>query len=115
MNILIATQSTALRPKISLKRPHNGWKVVEVRRKADGTQETMAPALNEDEIVGKAVYTMTESMLDTTTHRAKPKNTAMTCRSGRMLVWSVSLCVFGFPRELSTADALALLEVAIVV
>lgn len=75
-----------MRPKISLKRPHNGWKVVDVKKKAEGTHEAMAPALNDEAIVGKAVDMITESMLDTTTHRAKPMNTAINCRRGRMLV-----------------------------
>lgn len=51
---------------------------MDVRRNADGTQETIAPALNVDDMVGIAVETMTESTLETTMQSARPRNTAMT-------------------------------------
>lgn len=42
-------------------------------------------------MLGSAVATMTESIMTTTSHIARPAKTASMLRSGRRFVWSVSL------------------------
>ena len=86
MKTTIAKVRAAFLPKMSLNRPYNGWKQVEVRRSAEGTQDTIDPALKAEDIVGIAVATMTESMIDTTIHRAKPRKHAIIFLEGRKLV-----------------------------
>ena len=86
MKTTIATVKAAFLPKISLNRPYSGWKQVDVRRYAEGTQDTIDPALKAADIVGIAVATMTESKADTTIHTAKPRKHAITFLKGRKLV-----------------------------
>lgn len=82
----IARHRQALRPKMSLKRPYSGKKLVEVNMYAAGTHADTVPALNEAEIVGNAVATTVESKLDTRRHRERPMNTTTTFRNGSRLV-----------------------------
>ena len=63
---------------------------MDVRKYADGTHETTAPALKAADMVGRAVATMVESRQETRMQRARPKKTAITLRRGRRFVWSVS-------------------------
>lgn len=67
--ILMAAQRPALRPNMSLSRPHSGWKAVEVSRYADGTHDETDPALKYEVIVGKAVAVIVASRLDTRIHQ----------------------------------------------
>ena len=86
MKTTIATVRATFLPKMSLNRPYNGWKQVEVKRSAEGTQDTIDPALKAEDIVGIAVATMTVSMTDTIMHRAKPRKHAITFLKGSKLV-----------------------------
>ena len=86
MKNIIAAAKAAFLPKMSLNRPYNGWKQVEAKRSAEGTQDTIDPALKTEDIVGIAVATMTESTVDTTMHTAKPRKHAITFLKGRKLV-----------------------------
>jgi hypothetical protein len=76
--------------KVQAYRPYSGRKHVEVRRYAEGTQETTDPALNAADMVGITVATMTESRLETTTHSARPAKMGRSFLKGKRLVWSVS-------------------------
>jgi hypothetical protein len=76
---------------MSLKRPYNGWKAVDVKRYAEGTQEDIEPALKNEDIVGRAVAAITESRLVTTMQSERPRKTATIFLKGRRFVWSVSL------------------------
>ena len=86
MKNTIAKVRAAFLPKMSLNRPYNGWKQVEAKRSAEGTQDTIDPALKAEDIVGIAAATMTESMTDTTIHGAKPSKHAITFLKGSKLV-----------------------------
>jgi hypothetical protein len=79
-----------MRIKVRTHRPYSGRKHVEVRRYADGTQDTIDPALNADDMVGITVATMTESRLETTTHSASPAKMGRCFLNGNRLLWSVS-------------------------
>ena len=91
MNTTIDTDNAAFLPKISLNRPYSGWKLVDVSKKAAGTQETIAPASKASEIVGSAVATTTESSAETTMQSAKLRNTMTILSNGSKLVWSASV------------------------
>ena len=91
MKTAMAKHSAAFLPNMSLKRPYNGWKLVEVSRLAEGTQDDTDPAWNAADMVGRAVATMTESSVEVTMHSASPEKTAMTFLKGSKFVWSVKL------------------------
>ena len=77
----------ALSAKFRLKEYlQSGWKAVDVRKYAEGTQEATDPALKAAEIVGKAVATIVESSVETRMQSASPKKTAMTFLCGSRLV-----------------------------
>jgi hypothetical protein len=84
------SESKTMRIKVRAHRPYSGRKHVEVRRYADGTHETIDPALNADEMVGITVATITESRLETTTHSARPAKMGRSFLNGNRLLWSVS-------------------------
>lgn len=90
MKMAMARDIAAFLPKISLNRPYSGWNAVDVKRYADGTQDTTEPALKTEDIVGMAVATITESRAETTTHRDSPRNTTTIFLKGRRFVWSVN-------------------------
>lgn len=59
MSIIKAVVNVAFLPKISLILPYSGKQLVEVRKKAEGTHDAIAPAWKSELIVGREVATMT--------------------------------------------------------
>lgn len=90
MKMDMAMVIAALRPKMSLKRPYRGWKAVDVKRYAEGTHETIDPALKATEMVGMAVAMITVSKVDTTIQSARPRKQAIIFLNGSKFVWSVN-------------------------